>query len=245
MAPQEGDMSLPETTALALPVPRIFVVCDQSDTAPVWGYMLREKGMIVTMEVSSANALKHWKAETSDMVVIDVDIPDKDRIALSQKFRERTVCPILMLLPAHHERQVLEAYSAGVDDVMIKPISPAVFLAKIMAWLRRGWSLPVDGLILVNAGKHILDPARRCVLDPEGTEISLTSLEFRLLHLLMTRPGHIFRAEQIVRFIWGGFGQGDLALLKNVVYRLRRKIELDPGHPRLLQTWPGGYSFQG
>jgi len=111
--------------------------------------------------------------------------------------------------------------------------------------VRRSWTLPVDGLSLVKAGKHRLDPARRCLIDPSGVEIKLTNLEFRLLHLLMSRPAFVFSAEDIIQSIWGGFGNGDQVLLKNVVYRLRRKIEVDPARPALLQTWQGGYSFQG
>jgi DNA-binding response OmpR family regulator len=164
---------------------------------------------------------------------------------LYKKFRAVSVAPILLFLPAHHETQILEAYAAGVDEVVVKPISPAIFLAKIVAWVRRSWTLPVDGLSLVKAGKHRLDPTRRCLIDPNEQEIKLTNLEFRLLHLLMSRPAFVFSAEDIIQSIWGGFGSGDQVLLKNVVYRLRRKIEVDPGHPTLLQTWQGGYSFQG
>ena len=61
----------------------------------------------------------------------------------------------------------------------------------------------------------------------------------------MSRPAYVFNAEEIIQAIWGGFGTGDQVLLKNVVYRLRRKIEVDPSRPALLQTWQGGYSFQG
>jgi DNA-binding response OmpR family regulator len=61
----------------------------------------------------------------------------------------------------------------------------------------------------------------------------------------MSRPGHIFRAEDIVDAIWGEYGHGDQILLKNVVYRLRKKIEVDPSHPLHLRTWGGGYSFEG
>ena len=67
----------------------------------------------------------------------------------------------------------------------------------------------------------------------------------RLLHFLMSRSGCIFSAEDIIQAIWGGYGSGDEVLLTNVVYRLRRKIEDDPSQPALLQTWQGGYSFQG
>ena len=59
------------------------------------------------------------------------------------------------------------------------------------------------------------------------------------------RHRHVFPAEAIIETIWGGYGEGDQILLKNVVYRLRTKIEADPAHPLMLQTWPGGYSFKG
>ena len=161
-------------------------------------------------------AVDRWSTEIPDLVVIDIDVSRGDPLELCRKFREVSVAPLLLFLPTHHETQILEAYAAGVDEIVIKPISPAIFPAKIMAWVRRSWSVPVDGLSLVKAGSHRLDPARRCVINPDGLEIKLTNLEFRLL-----------------------------LLLKNVVYRLRRKIEADPSHPTLLRTWQGGYSFQG
>ena len=226
-------------------IPKVFVVCDQRDTAPVWGYILRQQGLIVILETSREKAIDRWSSEMPDLVVLDVDIPQQDRMELYKKFREVSVAPILLFLPVHHETQVLEAYAAGVDEVVIKPISPPIFLAKILAWMRRSWTVPVDGLSLVKAGRHRLDPTRRCLIDPNESEIKLTNLEFRLLHLLMSRAAHVFSVEDIIQSLWGGYGSSDQALLKNVVYRLRKKIEADPSHPVLLQTWQGGYSFQG
>lgn len=226
-------------------VPKIFVVCDQADTAPVWGYILRQQGLIVSLETSLDQSVERLSAEMPDLVVIDIDIKHQDPMVLYSKFRAVSVVPILLFLPAHHETQILDAYGAGVDEVVVKPISPAIFMAKILAWVRRSWIVPVEGLSLVKAGKHRLDPARRCLTEPDGSEIKLTNLEFRLLHLLMSRPTNIFNAEDMIQSIWGGFGSGGQILLKNVVYRLRRKIETDPSRPALLQTWQGGYSFHG
>ena len=226
-------------------VPKIFVVCDRTDTAPVWGFILRQQGLVVILETSLDKAVDHWSMEMPDLVVIDIDTTHQDPMVLYKKFRAVSVAPILLFLPAHHETQVLEAYAAGVDEVVIKPISPPIFLAKILAWMRRSWTVPVDGLSLVKAGRHRLDPTRRCLIDPHESEIKLTNLEFRLLHLLMSRAAHVFSVEDIIQSLWGGYGSSDQALLKNVVYRLRKKIEADPSHPVLLQTWQGGYSFQG
>lgn len=225
--------------------PKIFVVCDQSDTASVWGYMLRQQGLAVILETSLKNTIERWATEIPDLVVIDVDDERQNPMEIYDEFRAVSVAPILLFLPSHHEKRILEAYAAGVDEVIVKPVSPAIFLAKVKAWVRRSWTVPVDGLSLVKAGRYRLDPARRCLLDPDGQEIRLTNLELRLLHLLMGRPACVFNAEDIVQSIWGKYSCGDHMLLKNVVYRLRKKIEADPSHPILLQTWPGGYSFQG
>jgi two-component system response regulator MtrA len=224
-------------------VPKVFVVCDQTDTAAVWGYILRKQGLLVILETSIKSAIDRWSAEIPDLVVIDIDGENRDPIEIYQKFRAVCVAPILLFFPIHHEKRILEAYAAGVDEVVVKPVSPAIFLAKILAWVRRSWTVPIDKLDLVRAGKHNLDPLRRCLIDSDGTEIRLTNLEFRLLHLLMSRPGSIFNVDCIIRSIWGEFGSGDQILLKNVVYRLRKKIEKNPGRPIILQTWPGGYSF--
>jgi len=239
------DQTLTFDRANAVHVPKVFVVCDQRDTAPVWGYILRQQGLITVLETSGEKAIDRWSAEMPDLVVIDIDAAHQDRMELYRKFREVSVAPLLLFLPTHHETQILEAYAAGVDEVVIKPISPPIFLAKIMAWVRRSWTVQVEELSLVKAGKHKLDPARRCLIDPDGLEIKLTNLEFRLLLLLMSRPSHVFSVDDIIQSIWGGYGSGDQVLLKNVVYRLRRKIEADPSHPLLLQTGLGGYSFQG
>lgn len=227
------------------PTPKVFVVCDQRDTAPVWGYILRQQGLIVIMETSMEKAVDRWATEMPDLVVIDSNIEHAKRMELYQKFRAVSVAPILLFLPTYHEREILDSYAAGIDEVVIKPISPAIFLAKILAWMRRSWTVPIDNLNLVKAGKHRLDPARRCLIDPDGSEIRLTNLEFRLLHLLMSRPGFVFSLEEIIESLWGGYGNGDQVLLKNVVYRLRKKIEEDPSRPLFLQTGQGGYSFQG
>jgi DNA-binding response OmpR family regulator len=239
------DQPLTFDRANAVHVPKVFVVCDRSDTAPVWGYILRQRGLTVILETSLEKAVDRWSTEMPDLIVIDIDVAHQDPMELYKKFREVSVAPVLLFLPTHHETQILEAYAAGVDEVVVKPISPAIFRAKIMAWVRRGWTVPLAGLSLVKAGSHRLDPARRCMINPDGLEIKLTNLEFRLLLLLMSRPAHVFSVDDIIQSIWGGYGNGDQVLLKNVVYRLRRKIEADPSHPLLLQTGLGGYSFQG
>ena len=226
-------------------LPKVFVVCDQKDTAPVWGYILQQKGLIVILESSPKKAIDRWFDETPDLLVIDIDIPHQERMELYRKIRGASAHPILFLLPAYHETEILDAYAAGVDEVVVKPVSPAIFLAKIMAWVRRGWTIPMEGLSLLTAGRYRLEPTKRCLVDQAGNEVRLTNLEFRLLHLLMSRPAHVFNSDEIIQTLWGRYGDGDAVMLKNVIYRLRKKIEADPSRPIHLLTGLGGYLFKG
>lgn len=218
--------------------PRVFIVCDQDATAPIWGYIIREKGLVPILETSVQRAMERSVEEIPDLIVIDLNAPHPQRMELCRKFRSMSASPILLFLPYNNETEILEAYQNGVDECVIKPISPAIFLAKIIAWSRRSWAEPMTPR---QTGRLRLDPSHRSAMGSNKQEIKLTNLEFRLLHLLMSRPGYVFPAEEIIQTVWGT--EGDVALLKNVVYRLRKKLEEDAGDTHLIKTWPGGYSF--
>lgn len=201
--------------------PKIFVICNRSDTAPLWGYILRQEGLIAILETRVEKAIDRWSAEMAELIVIDID--SQDYLALCKRFRSISVAPILLLLPVYHETQILEAYANGVNDVVIKPLSPTIFLAKILAWLRYTRALPTSRLNVEEAGTYRLIPVLRCLVGPKNVKIKLTNLEFRLLQLLMSSPGDAFMVQEQIECMWGGYENGDHVLLKNVVYRLRKK----------------------
>lgn len=218
---------------------RVYVVCDQTATAPIWGYLIRERGLVALLETVVDRAMAHALEDIPDLIIIDINAPHAQRIELCKRYRALTSSPILLFLPASNESEILEAYQAGVDECVVKPVSPAIFLAKIMAWAKRSWSQPMSPL---RTGPLRLEPAHRSAVTASGREARLTNLEFRLLHLLMSRPGYIFKADEIMHSVWG-MEEADLNLLKNVVYRLRRKLEDETGETALIRTRPGGYSF--
>ncbi len=220
---------------------RVYVVCDQAATAPIWGYMIREKGLVAILETVMERAMQHTLEDIPDLIVIDVNAGHQQRMDLCRRYRALSASPILLFLPASNESEILDAYQAGVDECVVKPVSPAIFLAKITAWGRRSWTQPMSPL---RTGPLRLDPAHRSAIAASGREARLTNLEFRLLHLLMSRPGNIFKADEIMESVWG-MEKADLALLKNVVYRLRKKLEEETGESALIHTQPGGYSFLG
>lgn len=224
---------------------KVLVVSDNHDSARIWRYVLKEKNIDTTLLSSPAEALQVWSELIPDLIVIDMYSSEFDGVSLVRELRQQGVVPILLLTPKNNETHILEAYQAGVDECVVKPISPALFLVKVKAWLRRSWSMPAESLDMIQVGGLCLDPTRRQVTTENEQIISLTNLEFRLLHLLMTHPGWVITTEDIVQKVWGYYGNGDSNLLKNVVYRLRRKIDPDPSNPRFIHTESGvGYKYQ-
>lgn len=126
----------------------------------------------------------------------------------------------------------------------MKSIGPPLFLAKARAWLRRSWTISAETLNSVQMDDLCLNPARREVVTASGSTAKLTNLEFRLLYFLMSHRGQVLESDLIVDRVWGYDGGGESALLKSLVYRLRRKIEDEPDHPRYIHTVTGvGYTF--
>jgi two-component system KDP operon response regulator KdpE len=222
----------------------VLLVSDDREVGGLWAYALREMGLDVALTTSAADALLRWEQDTFDLFVIDVCGPDLDGVELTRQLRAGAVNPILLFASQRDEPHALQAYQAGVDEYIVKPVSPSLFLAKIRAWLRRSWTVPARALESIQAGPLLLDPAKRQVTTESGAVVRLTNLEFRVLHLVMSHPNQVLPSELIVDRVWGLAGGGDSILLKNVVYRLRRKIEPDSAHPRYLQTVAGeGYVY--
>lgn len=218
--------------------PRVFILCDQDATAPIWGYIIREKGLTAIVETSIDQAIERVKKDAPDLIVIDLNAPHQKRIEIAHTFRSLSASPILFFLPSNNESEILEAYQNGVDECVVKPISPAIFLAKILAWSNRTHSESTKPRRSVRLR---LDSSHRSAIGKNKKEIKLTNLEFRFLQLLMSRPGYVFPSEEIIETVWGA--EGDMVLLKNVVYRLRKKMEEEISETELIKTWPRGYSF--
>ena len=224
---------------------RMLLVSDDPEMGDMWAYVLRQRGAEVVLAGSTRDALDRWVEGTFDLIAINVCTSQLDGVDLCRQLRAEAINPILLLTPIGNEDHILEAYQAGVDEYIVKPISLSLFLTKVMAWLRHSWTVPTTVLGSLQVGDIRLDPTRREVVTASGSAVKLTNLEFRLLHLLMGHHGQVLEPGVIVDRVWGYTGGGDSVSLKNVVYRLRRKIEPDPSRPRYIQTVAGeGYAFQ-
>lgn len=224
---------------------KVMVISNQRTTGPLWVLSLQEQEHLdVVLEPVPANSLHRWAAEIPDLILLDVNLPQSITLELIQSLRRETAVPILMLTTKWDEEFLVDAYRAGIDECISKPIGSSLFHAKVRVWLRRSGSVPTETLDPIRAGFIQLVPADKELVMLDGRRVRLTNLELRLMYCLMSRPDRTAPVEGLIQRVWGSDSGGDNVALKNIVYRLRQKIEVDPGNPLILQTVAGeGYRF--
>jgi len=225
--------------------PKILVISNLRTTGPLWAANLQQLAHVrVVYEPLPENALLRFAEVIPNLVIIDVDLPLGAVTQLVKNLRSETLNPILLLSKDLTESIMLAAYEAGVDQCIHKPLGPSLFQAIVKVWLRHCWTVSVDMLTPLHVGAFRLNPAERLFILRDGTQIRLTNLELRLLYCLMGQPGTSMKTEELIERMWGSSYEGDTATLKNVVFRLRKKIDPDPASPSLIQTDASvGYRF--
>jgi DNA-binding response OmpR family regulator len=163
-------------------------------------------------------------------------------MSICRTIRQAGDTPVIILSVRDDEEDIVSGLRLGADDYMVKPFSPRQMMARIEAVLRRAQAEPLAPGPIV-AGDLTLDVSR-FELRRDGTLLAtVTRLECRLLELLMNNCGQALSAEFLIDRVWGPEG-ADRTMLKQLVYRLRRKIEADPASPVYLETVANaGYAF--
>jgi DNA-binding response OmpR family regulator len=224
--------------------PKVLIVSNQQTTGPLWVFSLQQQKVNVVLEAVPANTFARYEAEAPDLIILDTNLSEAETLELIRSLRAEMLTPILLLAPARTDEFVLEAYKAGADDCIPKPVSPSLFHAKVKVWLRRFGSIAVDALDPIKVGTLQLFPSEKIVILKNGDTVRLTNLELRLLYYLMSHPGLTVTTEELNRRVWGYSHEMDNTMLKNVIYRLRRKVEANPDNPRIIQTIAGvGYKL--
>jgi len=222
--------------------PKVLIVTNKPTTGPLWMFSFQQQKLNAVIEPNPANALSRWEKEIPDLILLDLNLPITSTLDVIRNLRKEMLVPIVLLASAWREEEILEAYQAGIDDHLLKPVSPSLLQAKIRVWLKRAASVSIDVLNPITVGTLQLFPSEKTLLLKNGAAARLTNLELRLLYYLMNRPGQIVTIAELNQKVWGYNAEADNTMLKNVVYRLRRKVETDPANPLIIQTVPGmGY----
>ena len=220
---------------------KALIVDDDRVLADLVAFTLRRDGFEVTQAHDGEMALRRWADEQPDLIILDVNMPKLDGFAVCRRIREEADTPIILLTVRGEEDDIVRGLALGADDYIVKPFSPRQLVARAQAVLRRGGKTPAPAIRQV--GELTLDPSRRELRLGEGEAITLTPLENRLLDYLMINAGQILTIETLINHIWGAEG-GDRDMLRQLVRRLRSKIEPDPAQPIYIETVPGlGYGL--
>jgi len=218
---------------------KILVVDDDLELSSLIGYALRQAGYMVVEAGDGVAALAAFERESPALVILDVNLPRLSGLEVCRKIRAASRVPVMMLTVRSAEEDQVHALDLGADDYLTKPFSPRTLLARVRALLRRaGEEKPLP----LAAGDFSLDLELQSVSVRGAEPVRLTRLELRLLQILLANAGHTLPAERLLAHVWGSRGSGDRQLLKQLVHRLRQKIETDAAEPRYLVTVSGvGY----
>ena len=220
---------------------KVLVVEDDLALSDVIAFTMRRAGFDVVAAYDGLAGLDMWLAERPDLVLLDLNLPKLDGLSVCRRIRKEADTPIIMLTVRDSDEAVVAGLETGADDYMVKPFSPTQLVARARAVMRRTGVAPTSGVL--EAAGLSLDRSRNEVRRPGGEPVRLTPLEVRLLEVLMLNAGQVLPADTLIANVWGPEG-GDRAMLKQLVYRLRAKIESDPAQPSLIETVPGiGYAL--
>jgi two-component system, OmpR family, KDP operon response regulator KdpE len=205
---------------------------------------VEEEGCTVREAETMAQGLIEAGLGKTDLVILDLGLPDGNGINLISDLRGWSDVPILILSARSQENDKIDALDAGADDYLTKPFSVGELRARVRALLRRRHRHGEEASPLIEFGGVHVDLSRRLVMRNEET-VHLTKLEYRLLATLLSQPGKVLTQRNLLREIWGPSYVESSHYLRVYVGRLRQKLEDDPTQPQHFLTETGvGYRFQ-
>ncbi len=221
----------------------ILVVDDEEHIRRAVGRALTSRGYLVEQAADGEAALSATEASDPDLVVLDLNMPVVDGLAVTKRLRKRSAVPILVLSVREDPQDKVAALDLGADDYLTKPFSIDELMARVRALLRRanppGTATP---MVFALDGLSIDVDERR--VERDGEEIRLTRTEWSLLETLARHPGKLLTHRFLLEEVWGAGYADDVEVLRVFVSQLRRKIETEPGRPRIIGTDLGiGYRW--
>jgi len=223
---------------------RLLIIEDDLDLVKALELYFSRVGYEVLTAKNGLEGLQKLYDERPDIVLLDIAMPRMDGWEVCRRIRELSDVPIVILTARVQEEERVKGLKLGADDYVIKPFSLKELEARLEAVMRRARiSKPPKGGI-VFANQELVIDADRLTVMRNGKHLDLTPTELRLLLLLAENAGRVLTHRQILERIWGAEYADDLDYVKLFIYRLRRKIEIDPEDPKYILSERGiGYRF--
>ncbi len=202
---------------------RILVVEDEPDLAALVAFNLRQANFEVDTAGTGERAVEIAIAKPPHLVILDLMLPDISGTEVCRMVKARIPhVPVVMLTAKKEERDRLAGFESGAEDYIVKPFSVLELVLRVKAILRRARVVEEEPARLTIGALDLDVAEHRCSVN--GSEISLTALEFRLLHYLMTRLGQVKSRKQLLEEVWKLQGSLETRTIDTHINRLRQKL---------------------
>ena len=223
----------------------ILLIEDEPQMRRFLRITLQTQGYRLVESETGSDGLAQAASRNPDVVLLDLGLPDMDGLVVTERLREWTQAPIIIISAREQEQDKVKALDAGADDYLTKPFSAGELMARIRVALRHsvrqrsGQSEPVFDY----QGLRV-DLAQRRVFIREQ-EVHLTPIEYKLLMVLIRHAGKVVTHRQLLLEVWGPGQVSEVQYLRVYMTQLRHKLEMDPTRPKFFLNEPGvGYRLQ-
>ena len=221
---------------------KIALIEDDADLYALVKYNLEKEGFSVVGAQTGRGVTDLCRRERPDLILLDIMLPDSDGLDICKSIRqhpELAHIPVIFLTARASETDRIVGLELGANDYIVKPF----FIRELIARVKIQFRGQTTATRVLKAATLELDRSS-CEVRLEGTPLTLTATEFRLLEFLMSRPGVVFSREQLLDAVWGHDRAVTDRTVDVYILRLRQKIESDPANPTLIRSVRGfGYSF--
>jgi two-component system, OmpR family, response regulator len=229
--------------------PHILIVDDHREIRDLVSRALSKEGFRVSTAADGRAMRKVMASSRIDLILLDLMLPGEDGLSLCRLLRAQSNVPVIMLTAKGDEVDRVIGLEMGADDYLPKPFGSRELIARIKAVLRRSREgvataspdRPPNAII---SDRWALDTATRELIRDDGVTVPLSTGEYDLLIALVERPQRVLSRDQLLDLARGRSAAGLDRSIDTQVSRLRKKLELDPGAPKVIKTvWGGGYMF--
>ncbi|MCB1535471.1 MAG: response regulator [Rhodoblastus sp.] len=228
----------------------VLLVEDDAEIGALISRYLGTSQIAVTSVESGAAMDEALRRSTFDLILLDLNLPGEDGLSICRRLRSESAIPIVIVTAQGEDVDKIVGLEMGADDYISKPFNPRELLARIRAVLRRTAGLQqqqqsteTTRQVYRFSGWRV-DVTAREVLAPSGSRVAMTAAEFDLLYALCEHPNRVLTRDQLIGLTHGPVEGPHERSIDTLISRLRQKMEMDVGSPRLIQTVRSeGYMF--
>ena len=224
----------------------ILICDDEKDIVAALKIYLSSEGYGLYEANTGKEALEIVRKHDIHLILMDIMMPEMDGISATVRLREESNIPVILLTAKSEDSDKVLGLNIGADDYITKPFNPIEVLARVRSQLRRyttlgGMEVRPHRFVI---GGIVLDDESK-IVTVDGEAVSLTPMEYNILHLLISHPGRVYSSAQIYEQVWNEAAIGSEGAVAVHIRHLREKIEINPSEPRYLKVvWGLGYKME-